>query len=295
MNKVALGTAQFGMDYGINNKRGKIPEVEVFEILNEAFNYGLDILDTAPSYGDSEKVIGNFIRKQKKEFKIVSKLPKCNLQEVKKIFDSSLKRLNGNKLYGYMFHSFRNYVENPRIWDILKKLKADGKIEKIGFSPYFPSELECLLKNRIKMDIIQIPYNIFDQRFSPYFSELKNNGVEVHVRSVFLNGIVFKNPDELSIYFVKIKEKIKKFKRLSIKVDIPIVALCLNFAILNRFVDYVVVGVDNLENLKEIVLSSDYLADVENILTYFSDFIENDEKIILPFNWEKNNQAIQWK
>ena len=295
MKKIALGTAQFGMDYGINNKRGKIPKEEVFEILNEALKSGIDTLDTAYSYGESETVIGEFIKEYKKKFKIVSKLPKCNLQEVKKIFDSSLKRLNGNKLYGYMFHSFQNYVENPRIWDILKKLKADGKIEKIGFSLYFPYELECLLKNRIKIDIIQIPYNIFDQRFSPYFSELKNNGVEVHVRSVFLNGIVFKNPDELSIYFVKIKEKIKKFKRLSIKFDIPIVALCLNFAILNRFVDYVVVGIDNLENLKEIVLSSNYLADVENILTYFSDFIENDEKIILPFNWEKNDQAIQWK
>ena len=85
-NKIALGTAQFGMDYGINNKRGKIPEKEVFEILNEVSRSGIDTLDSAYAYGDSETMIGNFIRKSKNNFKIVSKSPKCEIEEMENIF-----------------------------------------------------------------------------------------------------------------------------------------------------------------------------------------------------------------
>lgn len=290
MHKVALGTAQFGMNYGINNKRGKIPKKEVFEILTEALKSGIDTLDTAYSYGESEAVIGEYIKKYKKKIKIVSKLPKCNPKEVKNIFHFSVKRLNGSSLYGYMIHSFQNYVENSKIWNIMEQLKSDGKIEKIGFSIYFPNEVEYFLKNNIKIDIIQIPYSIFDQRFAEYLPELKNKDVEIYARSVFLQGLVFKHPDRLNDYFVKIKKKIENLNSLSIKLNIPIASICINFAVLNKFIDKVVVGVDSIENLKEIIRSPNYLNDVENILPMLSGFKVDDEKIILPLNWNKKNE-----
>ena len=93
-NKIALGTAQFGMDYGINNTRGKLPKNEVFEILNLASKSGVDTLDTAYSYGESETLIGEFIAKNKKGFHIISKLPKCEISEVENILNSSLFKLN---------------------------------------------------------------------------------------------------------------------------------------------------------------------------------------------------------
>jgi aryl-alcohol dehydrogenase-like predicted oxidoreductase len=287
-NKIALGTAQFGMDYGINNQRGKIPEKEVFEILCEASRSGIDTLDSAYAYGDSEAVIGNFIRESKKDFKIVSKSPKYEIEEMENIFDSSLKQLGINAFYGYLIHSFDHYRKYPEIWNKLEKLKSDEKIEKIGFSLYFPSELDYILEKNLNIDIIQVPYSIFDQRFAQYFQELKNNGVEIHVRSVFLQGLVFRNPGELDYYFIKIKEKLVNLNSLSIKQNIPIVALCLNFAALNRSVDKVVVGVDSLNNLKEIVSSLDYHGDVQNIFSKLSWFKEEDENIILPFNWKVN-------
>jgi aryl-alcohol dehydrogenase-like predicted oxidoreductase len=236
-NKIALGTAQFGMEYGINNQRGKIPEKEVFDILFEASSSGIDTLDTAYAYGDSEAVIGNFIRKGRKNFKIVSKSPKCEIEEMENIFYSSIKQLGINAFYGYLIHSFDHYRKFPEIWNILEKLKSNKKINKIGFSLYYPSELDYILENKLNIDIIQVPYSIFDQRFGPYFQELKIKGVEIHVRSVFLQGLVFKNPDALDNYFKKIKEKLVKLNSLSIKQNIPIVALCLNFACLNRFVE----------------------------------------------------------
>jgi len=285
-NKIALGTVQFGMDYGISNKRGKIPRDEVFEILKEAFESGIDTLDTAYLYCESETVIGDFIKKYKKQFKVVTKSPDCKIEQIEDLFYLSLKKLNIGRVYGYLIHNFQHYKENPKIWNILEKLKAENKIQKIGLSLYYPSELEYLLNKKIKIDIIQVPYSIFDRRFEPFFIELKNRNVEIHVRSVFLQGLVFKNPEELDGYFTKIKEKISSLNSLSMKYNIPIGALCLNFAILDNSVDRVIVGVDSIKNFKENVSALNYLTDVENILQELSQFKEDDENIILPVNWK---------
>lgn len=288
INKIALGTAQFGLDYGISNKKGQIPENEVFEILNESIISGIEVLDTAYAYGNSELVIGNFITKHGNVFKIVSKLPECDPRDVKNIFESSLKRLGVDGLYGYMCHSFQHYTDNPEIWDILGELKSEGKVGKIGFSLYYPSELEYIIEKKIDIDIIQMPYNIFDRRFEQYFPVLKNMGVEIFVRSVFLQGLVFKEPSELDDYFAKIRGKIADLHSLAAELDIPIAALCLNFAVLNEFVDEVVVGVDNVQNLKEIVFSSVYRANVKSALHKLNPLQENDENMILPLNWKVN-------
>ena len=285
-NKIALGTAQFGLDYGISNKTGQIPENQVFEILNESIKSGIDVLDTAYAYGNSELVIGNYIKKHANVFKIISKLPECNPRDVKNIFESSLERLAVDSLYGYMYHSFQHYMDNPEIWDILEKLKSEGKIEKIGISLYYPSELEYIIENKIYVDIIQVPYNIFDRRFEEYFPLLKKMGVEIFVRSVFLQGLVFKSPSELDDYFAKIKGKITQLHSLAAELNIPIAALCLNVAIINEFVDQVIVGVDSIQNLKEIVSSSVYHDDIKNIIPKLYSLREDDENMILPMNWK---------
>ena len=287
-NKIALGTAQFGLDYGISNKKGKIPENEVFEILNESIRSGIKVIDTAYTYGNSELVIGNFLKKHGNVFKIISKLPECNPRDVKDRFESSLERLGVDELYGYMYHSFQHYTDNPEIWDILGELKSEGKIEKIGLSLYYPSELEYIIENKINVDIIQVPYNVFDRRFEQYFPVLKKLGIELFVRSVFLQGLVFKESSELDDYFEKISGKIAKLHSMAAELNISIAALCLNFAILNEFVDEVVVGVDSVQNLKEIVSSSVYRADVESALQKLNSLREDDENMILPMNWRVN-------
>ena len=285
-NKIALGTAQFGLDYGISNKKGKIPENQVFEILDESIRSGIDVLDTAYAYGNSELVIGIFIKKYGHVFKIISKLPECDPRDVKNIFESSLERLGVDMLYGYMCHSFQHYIDNPEIWDILVDLKSKGKIEKIGLSLYYPSDLEYIIENNIDIDIIQVPYNVFDQRFEQYFPLIKKMGVEIFVRSVFLQGLVFKELSELDNYFTKMVGKIRDLHSLSVELDIPIAALSLNFAILNEFVDKVVVGVDSIQNLKEIVSSAVYRDDVRHVLKKLYSLQEDDENMILPINWK---------
>jgi aryl-alcohol dehydrogenase-like predicted oxidoreductase len=285
-NKVALGTVQFGLDYGINNKKGQIPQKEVFEILHECIRSNINVLDTAHVYGDSEQVIGNFIRKHSTQFKIISKLPECSPKDVISTFESSLKKLAVDSLYGYMFHNFQHYMANPETWDILLKLKSEGRVKKIGLSLYSPSELEYIINKNLKFDIVQVPYNVFDCRFEKHFPTLKRRGVEVFVRSAFLQGLVFKKPSELDPYFSKMQYKIENLHSLASEIDIPLSSLCLNFVVLNEFVDKVVVGVDSNQNLQEIISSSKYCSDVESVLPELRSFCEDDENMILPTNWK---------
>lgn len=286
MNRIILGTAQFGMDYGINNKRGRIPQKEAWEILDEAIRAGVDTFDTASLYGASETVLGTYIKNCSQKLKIISKLPACKVEEVENIFFGSLEKLNINKFYGYLIHNFQFYKENKQLWDFLEKLKKEGKIEKIGFSLYFPNELDYILERNLKIDLIQIPFSIFDQRFLPYFPELKNRGIEINARSVFLQGLVFMDPEALNSRLTGIKEKLKNLKTFSRESKLSIVTLCINFVLLNNMIDKVVVGVDNLKNFKEIMTSLNDNSKVKEIMPELSEFREDNETIILPFNWE---------
>lgn len=284
--KLALGTAQFGFDYGINNKKGKIPKKEVFKILKYATSHKIDTLDTAYSYGDSESAIGEFIKKNKADFKIVSKCSSKSLDEPEKILQESLDRLSSNKIYGYLIHDFDSFLKNPGFYSELQNLKEQKKIEKIGFSLYYPKEVEYLLEKKVRFDLVQVPYSIFDQRFTKIFHLLKQKNVEIHVRSIFLQGLIFKCPGELKGNFSKIRDKLQELQSISQEISIPISALCINFAVLNENIDKVIVGIDDLKHLLENVSVLKHKNKIKKIYDRLVKLQEYDENIILPFNWK---------
>jgi len=286
-DKIALGTVQFGLDYGINNLTGKIPKNEVFEILDYAHKSGINVIDTSYAYGDSESVLGEYLKRSGIKFKVVSKLPGNKDDKSFEIFHETLNHLNKNKIYGYLIHNFDFYLKNSRIWADLRKIKQQGKVQKIGFSLYYPEELEYLLKKKVTFDLIQVPYSIFDQRFSVFFQQLKKKNVEIHIRSVFLQGLVFKEINTLPKRFLKIKRKLETLKKLAGDLAIPVSSLCLNFAALNPFIDKVVIGVDNIANLKENLNNLKYQVKTKKIYNKLLKLKEEDENIILPVNWKK--------
>ncbi len=286
MNKLVIGTVQFGLDYGINNFRGKVPENEVFEILDYASQNNINFLDTSHAYGDSESILGEYIEKNRGNFKIISKLPKHDLINSFKVFSDSLSKLKVDKIYGYLIHHFDFFIEKPQIWEDLKQIKVEGKVEKIGFSLYYPHELDYLLEKNIDFDIIQIPYNIFDQRFSPHFINLKRKNIEIHTRSVFLQGLVFIPARKLPEKFLKIKSKLENLNRLSNMLNTSIASLCLNFSILNPLIDKIIIGIDCKEHLNEIINTMKETDNIKSIYHNLEILKENDENIILPTNWK---------
>lgn len=281
LNKLILGTVQFGLDYGINNPSGKIEEEEIVKILSLCEDSGINKLDTSYAYGESETVLG---KTANHNFSIISKYPRTK-ENVEIVFADTLIRLKRDKIYGYLVHNFDFYLERPSIWEDMIKLKEKQFIEKIGFSLYKVEELEYLLDKDILFDLIQFPYNIFDKSFEPYLKLLHQRNVEIHVRSVFLQGLFFKKPDELSGKLKTFSPYIKELKTFCDVKEIEIEELALNNIIHNPYIDGVLIGVDNVLQLKRNILSI-WKEESAEICSFVNSIFIKEKELLNPVNWK---------
>lgn len=278
--KIALGTVQFGLDYGISNSTGKTSLEEARKILDTAFNHGIEILDTAQAYGISESVLGLC---HANRFKIITKInpTNCDKSSAEQLVQKSLQGLSLDKLYGMLFHSASSALQNPRIVEELKELQEQGIIEKIGFSLYTPDELYELVKLYGRPDIIQIPYNILDKRFEDMAQNLHKNGVEIHTRSTFLQGLFFKSTEELTEFFQPVIPYLNELKYIFPDKG-KLAQVLLGNSLSKEFIDYVVLGVNNHLQLQENLKISDiYLDDIPRQLNTIP------KNILLPYLWPK--------
>ena len=260
MNKIALGTVQFGLNYGISNTTGQVPLEEIAKILDYCKTHEIDTLDTAQGYGESEKILGEF---DLSYFKIITKLIGTARLE------TSLENLKQDFVYGLMFH--RENECNDQTWRQFETYKAQGLVKKIGVSVYTPEKLEQLIQ-QYPIEIVQFPMNILDQRFIPLLPKLKDKGIEVHTRSTFLQGLLLM--DSIPDYFAPIKEKIKS-------IPPPHLEYTLAFGKRQKQVDRMVLGVTRLQDLEEILNA--YNTGVNTI--DYSSYAVYDEKYINPSMW----------
>lgn len=260
---IGIGTAQFGMDYGISNYDGKTPFAETEKILLYAANNKIEVLDTAAEYGDSEDTIGKIVSDNKYNFNIITKVSKeANIDND---VENSLKKLRLESIYGVLIHN-TSVLFDSRRKDIYKKLlskKHSGAIQKIGVSVYTPEETMAILKN-FDIDIIQIPSSICDQRFvrSGVIDILKNNNIEIHVRSIFLQGLYFLYPSRMPGGFEDIKKKLIELDNISFDSGVSKTKLIVEYA-KSLHVDRIIVGVNNVRQLKEI--HECYMSDVIDV------------------------------
>ena len=281
-NKLILGTVQFGLSYGINNSTGKVSKADVSTILAEAKANGISMLDTSYAYGDSELVFGELLENDN-HFKIVSKLPRTT-ENPKFIFEETTQRLKKSKLYGYLVHHFDYFKENRAIWTDIQSLQQEGLIEKAGFSLYHPSELEYLFSQNIDFNIVQIPYNLLDRTFEPYLKALKHRHIEIHIRSVFLQGLFFKPVDELPEKLKPLKPYLLIMNEFCKEQNISMEELALNGVIHHPAIDGVLVGVDNPVQLQKNIKS--IWTGIPEKVSGFMDTLKVKEKELLdPVNW----------
>ena len=282
-SKIVLGTVQFGVNYGINNTSGQVSQDEVCKILQIAEKNGVKTLDTSSSYGTSEVVLGEALKKSHTQFNIVSKYPKSDIG-VRDTFNKSIIQLGVDALYGYLVHHFEFYLEHTEIFKEMTELKNEGKIQKVGFSLYNVEQLQYLLDNHVMFDILQFPYNIFDKQFEPYMPKLVDMGVEIHTRSSFLQGLFFKDTNTLPEKLKPLKKYLDYLHVYCKQHDITVEQLALGYVLANSHVKGALIGVDNhtqLEaNLKvaSYELSNDELGYAQNI-----DIIE--EELLNPVKW----------
>ena len=283
--KLGLGTVQFGMNYGISNEAGIVCLDEVDRILTNARNNHITLLDTAQAYGESEEQIGKV---NSQDFKIITKLrPGIQANEIRVSVRNSILVLNRRILDGVLFHEFNDYYKNPQTLKNLDETKSEGLIRKTGFSLYLTEHLDFLLDNHIEFDILQIPFNIFDQRFKSYFKVLKEKRIEIQCRSVFLQGLVFLNPKHMKSHFNEYIPLFLKFHNKIRDLNSTVVKTCLNYVYSIKEIDHIIIGVCSN---KELQMSLDSLSsktfEMEKYHKDFQGFSISDEKIVLPCNWE---------
>ncbi len=242
LSKITLGTVQLGVDYGIANKSGKPSEESAFEILSEAISGGIDSFDTANIYGDSEEILGKYFSSPKNKLKDPYISTKFKIEphkgtdknsiekQIYEFAESSLCKLKINKIPLYMLHSAEDmWLYGDTVPQILQKLKDDGLIEKVGVSVYEVSEAEKMLDYGL-YEAIQIPMNIFDLRMlhSGVLEKLENADIMIFVRSVFLQGLFFLNPDTLPKRFQAAAKYLKKLHAISQDAGIGIPQLAIS-------------------------------------------------------------------
>lgn len=274
-----MGTAQFGLDYGISNIGGQVCPKEVKNILSIAKNNNICMLDTASSYGNSEKILGDI---GIHNFKVVTKTSsiKLGVDKVLNIFKQSLKNLRIESVDGLLIHDIEDVQDKEFsiLYKELNKLKKDKLINKIGFSVYTPKQVNFLL-NDFDFDLIQVPFNVFDIRLMQggQLGALKNKGVEIHARSVFLQGVLL-DFNNLPNYFLSWQKQFKQYQAIVDRSGLSLLEYALSFVLNINELDKVLVGVDNADQLIDII----NLSETRDNLNAFS---IDDVKLLNPNLW----------
>lgn len=284
--RIALGTVQFGVEYGISNTGGKVAAEEVASILSFSRDSGLDMLDTAIAYGDSEAALG---RNNLSAFQVVSKLPGMpDATEdvdhwVSASLSGSLARLGCQQLYGLLLHRPGQLLEprGPQLYEALARARQSGLVRNIGVSVYSPEELEQLTA-RYRFDLVQIPFNVLDQRLltSGALARLKASGTEVHVRSLFLQGLLLMEPALRPQKFAPWASWLHNYDVWLTEQGYSPLEGCLRAAAGVAGIDRLVVGVDSLDQLQQItrVMNREPVALPSHLSC-------TDERLLNPGNW----------
>lgn len=285
--KIAIGTAQFGLHYGVANSSGKVNYDEAKKILDTALNFGVDTIDTAISYGESESVLGSL---SIGNFKVITKLPYLP-NDFKNVdnwlfsqVQGSLLRLKVSCLDGLLIHHPAQLLSNrgDELFYALEGIKSRGMTKKIGISIYDPLELDNIL-NHYRFDIVQAPMNILDRRLidSGWAYRLKEKGVDLHARSVFLQGLLLMSRESRPIKFNRWDNLWKSWDDWLCLAKVTPLQACIQYLTSLEYVDVIVVGVDSSQQFSEIIQASSGVIPHIPVFNY-----GKDDKILNPSKWQ---------
>ena len=260
--KIAVGTVQFGLQYGVANQAGRVQIEDIKKILQQAAANGVDTLDTAIAYGDSESTLGQV---GVDGWRVVTKLPAVPQDctdvagWVHSQIEASISRLGISQLHGVLLHRPLQLLGEygSDLLGALQHLKDRGLTRKIGVSVYSPEELSTLV-DVMPFDLVQAPLNILDRRIveSGWAKKLKVQGTELHVRSAFLQGLLLMQPDHRPVKFSLFKNIWSEWSAWLEDTGLTPLQACLGYVLGIEEVDKVVVGVDSAMQFKEILDAS---------------------------------------
>lgn len=257
-NKLGLGTVQWGLPYGLANQHGMPTRETVAALLSEARHCGIEVLDTASLYGKSEAVLG---ANSLEGFKVVTKTPRFATPHISNIevsqlsatLQKSLDLLSLKKIYGLMIHHADDLLVpgGDRLLAAMLQLKEKGVVEKIGVSVYDSTQVDALLK-KFKPDLIQLPLSVLDQRMltTGHLELLKNMGLEIHIRSIFLQGLLLMPLNNIPNFFEPIRPLLARWHDAAHSQGLTVSQAAIAFVKNLPYINTVLVGLDNLAQFR---------------------------------------------
>lgn len=286
--RLALGTVQFGLPYGIANQAGQVTRSSAKTMVRVAAANGIDTLDTAIAYGESETCLGEV---GTEGFKLVTKLPSVphgctNVSGwVQEQIDASLARLGVHAVYGLLLHRPEQLLEahGKALFQTLQGLKEAGQVQKVGVSIYSPDELEALIP-RYRFDLVQAPFNLVDRRLhtTGWLQRLKHESVEIHTRSAFLQGLLLMPPANMPIRLASWSGLWRKWHTWLARHNVSAVQASLAFPLSFPEIDRVVVGADSVSQLEQIISAASSVAPMD-----FPGLQCDADELINPARWPR--------
>lgn len=285
--KLALGTVQFGLDYGVANTSGRTPVEDVVRILDAARHAGMDTLDTAAAYGESEQVLGQV---GVSGWKVVSKVPPMpgdaedGRAWVLRHVRSSLDTLKVARLDGLLLHCASDLLGplGAGVLAGLREAREQGLVGKIGYSIYGPQSLQALI-SVLQPDLVQAPFSVLDQRLasSSWLARLVDAGVEVHARSVFLQGLLLMEAGRRPAYFDRWQALWTRWDALVEAHGGSALSVCLGFVAAQAGLSRIVVGVEHPGHLQQLLAAWLHAAPVGMA----HEMACEDPNLVEPVNW----------
>jgi len=297
LSVLSLGTVQLGLNYGINNAAGK-PSQEVSNaILNCALSKGINCLDTAGAYGDSEVIIGNWLKTvpaEKRPF-IVTKAAGLETGSVEAVRNDLQKRVAASKarlgveqLDMLMLHHFDDFLKAPdAVVQVMQELKANGDVKFIGTSAYSYHDYGVIAS--AGFDAAQIPLNLFDWRQieNGGLKKLEQSGMMVFVRSVYLQGLVFQDPENMDPRMTFAREVLRKFRELCGKYRLTPACLALSYVLSVPGIASLVLGSETVWQVEQnaALLEQTTPLSAEQMAEIRASFINTPKRVLDPGSW----------
>ena len=284
MNRIILGGAQLGLPYGVLGTGEKLNALEINGLFDAANSVGIQTIDTAIAYGTSESVIGDYSNSR---FKIITKLPPLpnDVNDVsgwvRQQIDASLTRLQTNNIDALLLHHPQDLTGEfgVTLKKVIEELLSEGVIKRFGVSIYAPDELTTIV-GHFPIDVVQTPFNVFDQRITPWLETLSKNGIEVHARSVFLQGILISPASARPAHFKKWEAQFNQFDRWVSELSMSAISVCLGVALSQPGISHLVVGALSSTQLLETA------AQIPKDFSHRSEHMQsNDLALIDPRVW----------
>ena len=309
ISKMTLGTVQLGMCYGVNNSAGKPTEEKSFAILDAAYEGGVTVLDTSDDYGNSEEVIGKYLKANPEKhfdictkFKVTEETSKDIYKSLKEFAIASAKKLSVERIPIFMSHTERNFIDyGDKLIEALNELKKEGLIVNAGISMSNKGELDRIIESG-GFEAVQVPMNILDNKEiqNGTIKKMSDAGIAVFVRRVYLQGLFFRkkedflvqNPNapklKLDRMYSEVWPQVEKVHRFAEEAGMTVAELAMAFIRDTVGVDSLVVGSETPEQVIQNVamfgtpkLSDDIL---DRILNEFKNL---DPFVISPWMWEE--------